>query len=146
MARYAKFVQDYNLMSPEDMDELLFSGFDQALGEDTRERLRQQYENYEYYDGKQHQDENGNLVEAKELEMPADLDYMPTRYATNYFKAVIDRKARWQMSGDHAIHVPRRKTDDKEKMEIENYETSTEQQKENQRADNYEALLNQRWR
>lgn len=146
MARYAKFVQDYNLMSPEDMDELLFSGFDQALGEDTRERLRQQYENYEYYDGKQHQDENGNLVEAKELEMPADLDYMPTRYATNYFKAVIDRKARWQMSGDHAIHVPRRQIDDEVKTVKEDYEPSSEQQKENERADNYEAVLNQLWR
>lgn len=146
MARYAKFVQDYNLMSPEDMDELLFSGFDQALGEDTRERLRQQYENYEYYDGKQHQDENGNLVEAKDLEKPADLDYMPTRYATNYFKAVIDRKARWQMSGDHAIHVPRKQIDNEVDTVKEDYVPSSEQQKENERADNYEAVLNQLWR
>src|SRR5699024_8666166 len=126
-------------MSPEDMDELLFSGFDQALGEDTRERLRQQYENYEYYDGKQHQDENGNLVEAKDLEKPVDLDYMPTRYATNYFKAVIDRKARWQMSGDHAIHVPRKQIDNEVDTVKEDYVPSSEQQKENERADNYEA-------
>lgn len=146
MARFAKFVQDYNLMDPEDMDELLFSAFDQALGEETRGRIRQQFENYEYYDGKQHEDESGNLVDAKELEQPSDLDYKPTRYATNYFKAVIDRKARWQMGGPHSIHVPREKIDEEVETVKEGYVPSPEQEKENERADNHEKVLKQLWK
>lgn len=146
MARFAKFVQDYNLMDPEDMDELLFSAFDQALGEETRGRIRQQFENYEYYDGKQHEDESGNLVDAKELEQPSDLDYKPTRYATNYFKAVIDRKARWQMGGQHSIHVPREKIDEEVETVKEGYVPSPEQEKENERADNHEKVLKQLWK
>src|SRR5688500_19599476 len=36
----------------------------------------------------------------------------PTRYATNYFKAIVDRQARWQMGGMNGIAVPRRQVDD----------------------------------
>lgn len=133
-------------MAPEDMDELLFSAYQQALGEETRERLRKQTENYEYYDGKQHKDESGNLVSASELERPPGLDYEPTRYATNYFKAVIDRKARWQMGGKHAIHVPREQIDDEIDVVSPGYEPSPQQQRENERADNYESLLKQLWK
>jgi hypothetical protein len=146
MARFSNFTQDYNLLDPEDMDELLFSAFDQALGEETRERLRQQFENYEYYDGKQHTDENGNLVDARELERPAGLDYDPTRYATNYFKAVIDRKARWQMGGEHSVHVPRPQIDDEVETVREGYEPSAEQQSAMEIADGHEAILKQLWR
>lgn len=139
-------VPDYNIMSPDDMDELIFSAFDQALGEETRERLRLQYENYEYYDGKQHKDEYGNLVKADELERPPELDYDPTRYSTNYFKAVIDRKARWQMSGDHGIHVPRKTVDNPEDIAAEGYEPSEEQERVNREAQEYEELLQTLWR
>lgn len=145
MARFSKYTQDYNLMDPEDMDEILFSDFDQALGEETRERIRKQFENYEYYDGKQHFDEEGNLVEASELERPAGLDYDPTRYTTNYFKAVIDRKARWQMGGMHSVHVPREQIDDEVETVKEGYEPSAEQAREIERAEGLESLIKQLW-
>src|SRR5699024_841641 len=136
---------DYNLMSPQDMDDMLFNAFEQSLGEETRERIRKQIENYDYYDGKQHVDEYGKLVKASDLERPPNIDYDPTRYATNYFKAVIDRKARWQMSGSHAIHVPRKQIDEDIDKVSEGYEPSPEQAKENERADNYEELLKTLW-
>ncbi|MBN3585319.1 hypothetical protein JYB64_23305, partial [Algoriphagus aestuarii] len=83
------------------MDDLLFSPFQQALGKETVERINRQLENYDYYNGRQHVNEYGQLVKASELERPPGLDYDPTRYATNYFKAIVDRKARWQMGGKH---------------------------------------------
>lgn len=127
------------------MDDLLFSPFDQALGNETRERLRIQFDNYEYYDGKQHRDRNGVLVKASELERPPGLDYDPTRYATNYFKAIIDRKARWQMGGKHGIHVPRKQIDDLTTTLDDNYVPSPEQQKADEIADGYEKLLYRLW-
>lgn len=145
MGRFIKFTADYNLMSPEDMDELLFLPFEVALGEDTRERMRSQFENYEYYDGKQHMNESGELVKAKDLERPSGLDYDPTRYATNYFKTVINRKARWQMSGKHGIHVRREQVDTLEETMQSGYVPSDAQMKANERAENYEKLLNQLW-
>lgn len=133
-------------MGADDMDELLFSAYQQALGEETRERIRSQYENYEYYNGKQHKDESGNLVDADELERPSGVDYDPTRYATNYFKAVIDRKARWQMGGKHSFHVPRAHIDDELETVTDDYEPSAEQAKVNEMADNYEEILTQLWK
>src|SRR5690625_3939331 len=138
-------IADYNIMSPDDMNALLFNGFDQALGQETRDRIRLQLENYEYYNGKQHRDESGNLIDAKDMPRPPDLDYDPTRYATNYFKAVIDRKARWQMGGLHGIHVPRKSIDNDVDMVEEDYEPSPEQKRENERAKNYEELLYKLW-
>lgn len=143
--RFSRFTADYNLMAPEDMDELLFAPFEVALGEDTRERMRAQFENYEYYDGKQHMNESGELVKASELQRPAGLDYDPTRYATNYFKTVINRKARWQMSGKHGIHVIREQVDTTEEMTQPGYEPSEAQKKANERAENHEKLLYQLW-
>lgn len=136
---------DPNLLTAERLDELLFSAFDQALGEETRERMRIQYDNYNYYEGKQHKDEHGNLVRAEELPMPAGLAYKPTRYATNYFKAIVDRKARWQMGGEHGISVPREQVDDPVDAADPTYEESEAQRRENERAENYEALLYQLW-
>lgn len=137
---------DYNILDVDSMDELLFSGYDRALGAETRERILLQIANYEYYDGKQHKDESGNLVRWDELTQPPELDYMPTRFPTNYFRSFISKKARWQMSGKHSIHVPRKQIDDPlDKLE-EGYEPSAEQQKENERADQLEELLNQLWR
>ncbi|WP_079516526.1 phage portal protein [Rossellomorea marisflavi] len=114
MGRFQKFVADYNLLTPDDMDELLYTPFEIAMGEFTVERLQRQFENYEYYSGKQHRNENGELVRASELQRPAGLDYDPTRYATNYFKAIINRKARWQMGGKHSVTVPRKKVIDED--------------------------------
>src|SRR5699024_5930950 len=132
-------------MNPEDMDEMLFSPFRQALGKETAERISRQINNYEYYSGKQHENEAGELVKAKDLERPPGLDYDPTRYATNYFKAIVDRKARWQMSGKHGIAVPRKQIDAMEDVWQDGYEPSEAQRKENERADNYERLLYQLW-
>src|SRR5690625_6782409 len=94
-------------MSPDDMNALIFNAYRQSLGKATRERIQRQLENYDYYSGKQHLNEYGALVKASELERPPGVDYDPTRYATNYFKAVIDKKARWQMGGKHSVHIPR---------------------------------------
>lgn len=137
---------DYHLMDADNLDELLFTGYEQALGEETRERMSRQLSNYEYYDGKQHKDELGNLVRSEDLERPAELDYDPTRYATNYFKAIIDRKARWQMSGEHSVRVPRKQIDDLVDTVEEGYEPSAEQEAENERAENLEDVLKTLWR
>lgn len=138
---------DYNLLNPDDIDTLLFSPFQQALGKETWQRINQQIKNYEYYDGKQHVDPNtGQLVKASELPRPPELDYDPTRYATNYFKAFIKRKARWQMGGRHGISVTPKQTDDPIEMLKPDYQPSTAQQQENKRAEEYEKLLYQLWR
>ncbi len=136
---------DYNLISPDDMNDLLFSPFHQALGNETFTRMQLQTENYQYYKGFQHRDEYGQLVRAKDLPRPAGLDYDPTRYATNYFKAIVDRKARWQMGGKHGISVPRAQIDDVEETFDETYEPSAEQRTENIRAEEYERLLYRLW-
>src|SRR5690625_7047894 len=96
-------------MSPDDLNALIFSGFRQALGEETVDRIQRQLENYDYYEGKQHRNEYGALVKASELPRPPGVDYDPTRYATNYFKAIVDRKARWQMrSEEHTSELQSR--------------------------------------
>lgn len=143
---FSNISPDINIMDAEDMDELFFTAYEQALGEETSARMQTQVDNYEYYDGRQHRDEDGNLVDASELERPVELDYKPTRYATNYFKSFVDRKARWQMSGSHSIHIPREQIDDPLDRIEETYEPSSEQQKENERAEQYEKLLQQLWR
>src|SRR5699024_3872947 len=66
-----------------------------------------------------------------------------TRYATNYFKAIVDRKARLQMGGKHGIAVPRRQIDDMDEVLAEGYVPSDAQRKENDRDENYECLHNQ---
>lgn len=138
---------DYNLMSAPDMDDLLFSPYQQALGRETWERMQQQIRNYAYYEGRQHLDpRTGQLVKASEMPRPAGLDYDPTRYATNYFKAFIKRKARWQMGGKHGISVPPKQIDDTSEMVKPNYVPSPEQEAENKRAEGYEKLLYQLWR
>ena len=142
---FQKFSPDYNLLTPDDMDELLFSPYQLALGEETVARLNIQFDNYEYYEGKQHRDENGVLVKASELEQPIDLEYEPTRYATNYFKAIINRKARWQMSGKHNVVVPRKQIDDPiEAMQL-GYEPSSKQKRQDEIDESYEKLLHQLW-
>src|SRR5690625_3821882 len=138
-------IADYNIMSPDDINALIYNGYQQALGRETRERIQRQLENYAYYEGKQHRNEYGELVKASELPRPPGLDYDPTRYATNYFKAIVDRKARWQMGGKHGISVPRRQIDDIESVLQDDYKPSEEQRKENERAEEYERLLDRLW-
>jgi hypothetical protein len=140
-------VADYNLLTPTEMDELLFSPFQQALGKQTWERIQRQIRNYQYYEGKQHvHPDTGQLVKASELPRPAGLDYDPTRYATNYFKAFIKRKARWQMGGQHGISVKPKQIDDVMETLKPDYTPSEAQQRENKRAEAYERLLYQLWR
>ena len=99
MARFniRNVLADYNILSPDDVNAMIFSGYRQALGQETVNRITTQYDNYAYYEGRQHRDEYGALVKAEDLPRPPGVDYDPTRYATNYFKAIVDRKARWQM-------------------------------------------------
>jgi len=132
-------------MSPDDINALIFNAYQQSLGKETRERISKQLDNYSYYSGRQHRDDYGNLVKAEQLERPSGIDYDPTRYATNYFKAIIDRKARWQMGGQHGISVPRRQIDPIEDVLSDDYEPSSAQRAENERAENYERLLYQLW-
>src|SRR5690625_5241455 len=119
-------------MSPDDFNALIFSVFHQALGRETSERIQRQLESYDYYSGKQHLNDLGALVKAKDLPRPPGVDYDPTRYATNYFKAIVDRKARWQMGGKHGISVPPRQIDDIDAVLSEDYEPSDAQRKENE--------------
>jgi len=140
-------IADYNLMSAPDMDAMLFSPYQQALGHETFYRIQQQIQNYEYYDGKQHvSPETGQLVKASELPRPPGLDYDPTRYATNYFKSFIKRKARWQMGGQHGISVAPRQIDNVIDSVKPDYTPSPAQAAENKRAEEYERLLYRIWR
>jgi hypothetical protein len=137
---------DFNLLSSPDMDSLLFSPYQQALGHETHARIQRELANYAYYHGNQHVDpRTGQLVKASELPRPAGLDYDPTRYATNYFKAFIKRKARWQMGGQHGISVAPRQIDNVLEAVKPDYEPSPAQAKENERAENYERLLYHLW-
>ncbi len=140
-----KVFADYNLLSPDDINAMVFSKYRQALGKETVERISRQLENYDYYSGKQHRNEYGALVKASELPRPPGVDYDPTRYATNYFKAIVDRKARWQMGGKHGISVPRRQIDAIEEVLKDDYVPSNEQKAENERAEQYERLLYDLW-
>lgn len=136
---------DYNILAPDDMNALLFNAFHQSLGHETAERISRQLDNYAYYEGRQHRNEYGELVKASELPRPPGLDYDPTRYATNYFKAIVDRKARWQMGGKHGIAVPRKQIDAVEDVLSDGYIPSDAQRKENERAEAYERLLYTLW-
>lgn len=132
-------------MAAQDMDELFFNDFELSLGRETRERIQTQISNYDYYHGKQHKNEYGALVRADELERPDGLDYDPTRYATNYFKAIINRKARWQMGGEHGVQVKRRQIDDLVETLSDDYEPSAEQLRSDELAEGYEKLLHTLW-
>ncbi|WP_327990555.1 phage portal protein [Heyndrickxia sporothermodurans] len=134
-------------MSAPDMDALLFSPYQQALGDETWARMQRQIRYYQYYEGKQHVDpRTGQLVKATELPRPAGLDYDPTRYATNYFKAFIKRKARWQMGGQHGISVAPKQLDNVVDMVKPDYKPSEAQEAENKRSEGYEKLLYKLWR
>ena len=96
---------DYNLLAPDDLDYLIRHPLETAVGKKEFNRAVKVVENYRYYDGYQYKDEYGNLVKAEDLPKPPNMDYEPSRFHTNYFKAFIKRKARWQMGGDHGVAV-----------------------------------------
>lgn len=138
---------DYNILSPQDLDDLLFSPFQQAIGKREWERLQRQIKFYQYYEGKQHVDpKTGQLVKASELSRPSGLDYDPTRYATNYFKTFVQRKSRWQMGGKHGITVKPKQLDPIEDTVKDGYVPSPAQATENERAKGYEELLKLLWK
>jgi hypothetical protein len=138
---------DYNIMTPQELDELIFNPYKQALGRKEWERIQRQIKYYQYYEGKQHVDpRTGQLVRAEDLERPAGLDYDPTRYATNYFKAFVQRKSRWQMGGKHNPVVTPKQIDPIEETVAEDYKPSTEQARENERAEQYQKLLRLLWK
>jgi hypothetical protein len=141
------FITDYNILSPSDMDELIFNPYKQALGTAEWQRIQTQLKYYQYYEGKQHIDPaTGVLVRAEELSRPVGLDYDPTRYATNYFKSFVQRKSRWQMGGQHAPIVKPKQIDPLEKTVEDGYKPTPAQATENDRAKGYEKLLVQLWK
>lgn len=99
-------VPDYNLLTPDIVDNLLEVPMEKALGKKEIARINAVQANYDYYHGKQHYDKTtGTYVYATEVEDWDGKDYEPTRFWTNYFKAFIKRKSRWQMAGNHGINV-----------------------------------------
>jgi len=128
---------DFNILAPEPMDELLFTPFQQSLGEAEHQRLQQQYRNYLYYEGYQHKGASDELVKAEDVPRPPGLDYDPTRFVSNYARLLVSKKAKWQMSGAHGIDVRTRQIGE---------EGSAEQQTEYKRAEALEAIINQLWR
>lgn len=118
-----------------------------ALGKENLERITNQIRFYEYYDGKQHVDPNtGQLVRTEDLTRPDGLDYDPTRYTTNYFKVFIQRKSRWQMGGDHTVHVVDKQIDSIEDAALPDYQPSEAQTQMNVITRGYEAILRQLWK
>ena len=137
---------DNNLLSAESLNDLIYTPFQLAIGEQEHLRLQRQHNNYLYYKGMQHKGSSDELIAASEVQRPSGLDYDPTRYTTNYFKSFIKRKARWQMSGKHSVAVIPKMIDDAAAAAAPNYTPSGEQQREFMRAEKFEALLSQLWR
>src|SRR5690625_7829578 len=120
-------------MSPDDFNAIIFNAYSKSLGKETRERIIRQIDNYEYYSGRQHRNECGELVKARDMPRPPGRDYDATRYATNYFRAIGDRKARWQMSGKHGVAVPRTPSHAMERRWQDGDEPTDGEGKENER-------------
>src|SRR5699024_2400523 len=96
---------------------------DKVLSTKEVDRLEKALYNYDYYSGLQHTDAMGRLVRATELDRPDGYSYDPARFETNYFKAFIKRKARWQMAGSHGIEViPKDEEDSTSIEEAKKYE------------------------
>lgn len=109
---------DYNILTPDVIDALLDVPIEKALGKREIQRVNAIQANYDYYHGKQYYDKaTGTYKYSTEAEGWDGKDYEPTRYWTNYFKAFIKRKSRWQMAGSHGINV-QTKSDDQEEIEF----------------------------
>lgn len=98
-------VPDYNILTPDTVDKLLERPIETALGKREIERINNIQANYDYYNGKQDIDEFGKYIYPADDESWDGKDYKPSKYYTNYFKAFIKRKSRWQMAGNHGINV-----------------------------------------
>lgn len=96
---------DYHILAPDDLNDILKRPIEHAIGNKEVERINRIMAHYAYYDGKQHKNELGQFVSANELDRPDGMAYDPAKYHTNYFKAFIKRKARWQMGGNHGVAV-----------------------------------------
>lgn len=103
---------DYNILTPDLVDKILERPIEKALGKREIERIDRIQANYDYYHGKQDVDEFGKYIYATDDESWDGKDYKPTKYWTNYFKAFIKRKSRWQMAGQHGINVVPEDEDD----------------------------------
>lgn len=96
---------DYNLLTPDIVDKILERPIEKALGKKEIQRIDKIQANYDYYHGMQDVDGNGKYVYATDNDSWDGKDYKPSKYWTNYFKAFIKRKSRWQMAGQHGINV-----------------------------------------
>lgn len=128
-------------MTPEDLNALIYTPFQQAIGEDEHQRLNKQYRNYLYYEGYQHKGASDELVRAEDVPRPPDLDYQPTRYVSNYARLLVKKKANWQMNGEQGIDVPVRQIDPQSLTLKADYEPSPEQQREYARAEALESII-----
>lgn len=122
---------DYNILSPDDFSVLTKRPLEKVLSENEIQKLEKIYYNYDYYSGKQHKDAMGRLVRGEDMDRPNGYDYDPAQFDTNYFKAFIKRKSRWQMAGDHGIEV---------------IPDNEENQAEIDAAQEHEKLLHQLWK
>lgn len=134
---------DFNILTPENLNELIYSPFSQAIGESEHQRLQKQYRNYLYYDGYQHKGASDELVKAEDVPRPAGLDYDPTRYVSNYARLLVKKKANWQMNGEQGIDVPIKRIDPSDDIYKADYKPSVEQQREYDRAEALEAIITQ---
>lgn len=98
-------VPDYNLMTPAVIEQVLKRPIEKALGKAEIERINRIQANYDYYHGMQDLDDFGRYIYATDKDDWDGKDYKPTRVWTNYYKAFIKRKSRWQMAGTHGINV-----------------------------------------
>jgi hypothetical protein len=144
--KVARYVA-YHTLAVDVMDELLFKPYKQKLGKEAFDRIHRQLRYYDYYDGKQHiHPDTGALVHGRDLPRPPGLAYDPTRYATNYFKAFITRKARWQMGGEHGVSAKAKQLDPVDKTNEPDYVPSPAQKAENERAQLLEKMIYTLWK
>src|SRR5699024_11308374 len=111
------------LLAPYEFSEILKRLLDNFLTTRYLDLFENALYNYDYYIGLQHTDAMRRLVRATELDRPDGYSYDPARFETNYFKAFIKRKARWQMAGSHGIEViPKDEEDSTSIEEAKKYE------------------------
>lgn len=96
---------NYKVVTPHVIDSMLGTNDTIGYSRQTEIHMSKILANYDYYNGKQDVDETGQYIYPTDSIDANGLDYKPTKYWTNYFKAFIKRKSRWQMAGDHGIDV-----------------------------------------
>src|SRR5690625_5661479 len=81
-------VADYNIMSPDDFNAIIFNAYSKSLGKETRGRIIRQSDNHQDYSERQHRNQGGELVKAQDIHRQPAPDYDPTPYAPNHFKEI----------------------------------------------------------